>query len=369
MNLSGLKAQAIKTQQDGRVEEAIALHKAILAKAPQDVDTLYRLGTAYLQTGQLAPCVRLLRKVLELAPDNVLACNNLGVALRRQGQHAQAIAALNQALQHQPRYASAHNNKGLVLFDLKRYRDALRSFEEALAVKPHYPEAENNKAMVQTRLRQYDTLPARLTGAPELELADVTLVVVDCVAYERARLAFDHCRHSCRFGAAKYLSHFTPRDDLDVQIEKLASIQAYSNFMLDELTLHFNTSHVLIAQWDGFVWHPSMWDPRFLAYDYIGAPWLSQQLYPGVPKHFNVGNGGFSLRSKRLQDFLRHNDQLVRHPKAEDVTIAQLNRAYLEASGFRFAPVEIAEQFALENGPLRPAFGVHARVELHAHSS
>lgn len=196
------------------------------------------------------------------------------------------------------------------------------------------------------------------------DLPSVTLVIVDCVQYNRARVAFDHCLLSCNFGEAKFLSHFDMGNKYDVRIEKISSIEAYSHFMVKELANYVETEHVLVAQWDGFVWHPEMWDNEFLKYDYIGAPWFDSQLIHGAPKKFNVGNGGFSLRSKRLQDFLRDDDNLVIHPKAEDITICQWNRAYLEKCGFKFAPKEVAEKFAIENGPLKPAFGVHGRIKL-----
>ena len=41
------------------------------------------------------------------------------------------------------------------------------------------------------------------------------------------------------------------------------------------------------------------WRPEFLDYDYIGAVW------PHVLDKYNVGNGGFSLRSKALLEACR----------------------------------------------------------------
>ena len=195
-------------------------------------------------------------------------------------------------------------------------------------------------------------------------LENVSLIVVDCVDYASAKLSLEHCKADINFGEAKLLSHFDIADSAIEKIPKISSREEYSIFMVRDLANYFSKDFVLVAQWDGFVWHPELWDDEFLKYDYIGAPWYPDQLQPGVPKHFIVGNGGFSLRSKRLQEFLRDNfDNLLWH-KAEDVVISQFNRNYLEANGFKFAPLEVAEKFALENGPMRQAFGVHARVKL-----
>lgn len=194
-------------------------------------------------------------------------------------------------------------------------------------------------------------------------LPSVTLIVIDCVDYDRAKLAFDHCRLSCRFGAAKLLTHFDNPSQFVVNIPKISSIEEYSRFVIRELADYFDTDHVLIAQWDGFVWNPELWDDEFLRYDYIGAPWPPNILYPGAPKHFTVGNGGFSLRTKRLQEFLKNDPNITMH-RAEDVAICQLNRAYLESRGFTFAPEDLARRFSWECLEKAPAFGVHARIRL-----
>ena len=133
--------------------------------------------------------------------------------------------------------------------------------------------------------------------------------------------------------------------------------------MIRDLINYFDTDYVLVAQWDGFVWNPDLWEDAFLDYDYIGAPWPDSLLTHGAPLKFNVGNGGFSIRSKRLQQFLADSDNITMH-RAEDVAICQINRAYLETQGFTFAPYEVAERFSLESGAMVPRFGCHARLRL-----
>ena len=195
-------------------------------------------------------------------------------------------------------------------------------------------------------------------------LPNVALLVADCVDYERAKLALDHCRSAIDFGEVKLLTHFDVDHPVVHNIPQIKSIEEYSTFMVRDLTDYFTTDFVLVAQWDGFVWQPEMWSNDFLKYDYIGAAWPAEVLFPGAPKHYNVGNGGFSIRSKRLQQFLKDNfNKLVMH-RAEDVAICQLNRAYLEEAGFTFAPKEVADRFSWECGPKMDAFGVHARFKL-----
>lgn len=81
----------------------------------------------------------------------------------------------------------------------------------------------------------------------------------------------------------------------------LASHDAYLAFVLRGLAGTVTTSHVLVAQWDGWVSGPAAWNPALLEWDYIGAPWPSLDAAAGKVE---VGAGGFSLRSRRLLDAL-----------------------------------------------------------------
>lgn len=137
-----------------------------------------------------------------------------------------------------------------------------------------------------------------------------------------------------------------------VPIERIGSSAAYSRFILEQLVDHVGTSHCLIAQWDGHVTDGSRWCDEFLEYDYIGASW------PQFDDGHVVGNGGFSLRSRRLMEACRHSDFTVHHP--EDVAIGRTNRVMLEQLGMRFAPVDLADRFSAERaGDPAMAFGYH----------
>lgn len=198
--------------------------------------------------------------------------------------------------------------------------------------------------------------PLPIWKIERIPLPSVTLVVIDCVDYARAKRAFDHCRFYCNFGAVKLLTHFDVDDEFIVKIHKLNSIEAYNDFVLKKLAHYFDTEHVLIAQWDGYVWQSQLWDPEFLKYDYIGAPWTPDQTKDEAYKSYLVGNGGFSIRSKRLQEFLMNDSSIVAND-SEDVVICQYGRQYLEQNGFRFAPLSLATKFSSER--YENAFGTH----------
>jgi hypothetical protein len=94
----------------------------------------------------------------------------------------------------------------------------------------------------------------------------------------------------------------------------------------------------------------SKWHDFFLVNDYIGATW------PWRPHGQNVGNGGFSLRSRQLLDALRDNEI---QGEIEDTVICQDYRQLLEAKGIKFAPTELANKFSIEHRYIQPTFGFH----------
>jgi hypothetical protein len=143
-----------------------------------------------------------------------------------------------------------------------------------------------------------------------------------------------------------------------VPIPRLNSSRDYSDFIVRELGEHIRTSHCLIVQWDGFVIHPERWDPAFLEFDYIGAPW------PQFEDGRDVGNGGFSLRSRRLLQACKDPRFILEGP--EDVAICRLNRSLLEEQhDIRFADRAIAERFSYERRtPEGPTFGFHGVFNL-----
>lgn len=124
-------------------------------------------------------------------------------------------------------------------------------------------------------------------------------------------------------------------------IEPLRSREAYSRFIVKNLVRHIDTSHVLLIQWDGHVVNPAAWQDAFLEYDYIGARWGWYQ------DAHRVGNGGFSLRSRRLLEALA--DPQIAECDPEDEAICRKYRPLLEDRyGIRFAPDEVADAFSFE---------------------
>ncbi len=193
------------------------------------------------------------------------------------------------------------------------------------------------------------------------DLPHVTLCCIDTTARAGWSLrALEKCCESMRFAEVVFFHDESVGAHAPVTrsvvIPKLASVEAYSRFVIHDLPDHVATSHVLICQWDGYVLSAQRWRPAFMDLDYIGAPWTH------VPPPKNVGNGGFSLRSVRLMRAVRDwvGEDGV-HP--EDWYIGVACRERLESLGFRFADPALAAAFSVEDGDWSddlPPFGFHA---------
>jgi len=205
-----------------------------------------------------------------------------------------------------------------------------------------------------------------------LDLSAITLLCVETRDPALAHFAIQKCTKQASFGKVVLITDLAKLSDRindqtsnqteDQKVTRLQGIEYiqaplikttkdYSELLLKGLRQYITGSHVLVIQWDSFILHPELWADEFLQYDYIGAVWPH---HPDTP----VGNGGFSLRSVKLLEALESPTITKHHP--EDFCICVDNKATLENQfGIRFAPTNVAEQFAVERSEWHPAFGFH----------
>jgi hypothetical protein len=210
---------------------------------------------------------------------------------------------------------------------------------------------------------------------PPIDTGDVTLVAVTGVHVDAAQRALQRSMAGLRFRQVKLIASAPPSRP-DRRIEQIAippmTLADYNRFILYELHRHIDTGHVLIVQADGFVLNPRRWNPAWLSYDYIGAPWPPLRLKDGVlaPWPNRVGNGGFSLRSRRLLQLVAEHPGSHEHGRPEDVFICVDLLDRLRDQDIRFADPEEAARFSLEDPEHRfgqsprTSFGFHGKFFL-----
>lgn len=183
-----------------------------------------------------------------------------------------------------------------------------------------------------------------------INLNNITLICVDCLHHASAIKAINKSIENIEFGKVIFVTDKLLKSENfeTVIIDRINSKEEYSKFMIFSLNTHVKTDYCLVIQYDGYVINPHLWRDEFLQYDYIGAPWWYKDKY-------NMGNGGFSLRSKKLLIACQKEKFQNYHP--EDNAICRENRKKLENKyGLKYAPDPLAEKFSFEPNMLHPFF-------------
>jgi len=313
-------AVAIQHHKAGRLSEAEGVYGAILRQVPQAADALYLWGVLRGQQGDRPMAELLTGQACAQDPKLRLFDAELGGALRTRG-----------AFDH-----------------------LARLFAADVAVRP------GCRLLVRAGTRDPDP-------ALRLHLPGVTLCCIDTFYHDYALVALKNCLAQCRFEDVLFLSDrdFGLPSIRTRLIDRLPSSAAYSRFVLKELHRHIETPYVLLVQWDGFIQDARLWSEEFRAFDYIGARWTM------FTDEANVGNGGFSLRSRRLLQATADPDLVEVHP--EDYHMCRTYRGLLqERYGITYAPAALADRFSIEQvasgaeltNPVE-TFGFHSLFRMH----
>lgn len=189
----------------------------------------------------------------------------------------------------------------------------------------------------------------------KLKIKDVTLISVACVNYATTIRSLRNCMDKCEFDRVVFLTDIDLTEEgIDIiKIPRINSKEEYSKFLCLNLYKYFHTNHCLIVQHDGSILNAECWDESFKDYDLIGAKWT-------YVDGRNCGNGGFALRSWKLQEILA-TDKFIEIYSPEDEIIGRLYRHYLELHyGIKFPSDEVCDNFSFElHAPVQKTFGYH----------
>lgn len=223
-----------------------------------------------------------------------------------------------------------------------------------------------------------------------LNLTNVTLFIADgrtdSDSYRRSLYAIKQCTDKADFAKTIFLSGYTGGDPSCGFIHMNAfDVHTYSHLLCKNMSQYVDTDFALVIQHDGFIINADNWDERFFQYDYIGAPWSVESTQR---PNCRVGNGGFSLRSRKLIQACdaiyngvikrptltqANAKRIIQHPISpeasvngnEDWHICLIDKPLFENRGIKYAPLEVASKFSMEahlpdcDNELRNKFGFH----------
>jgi len=164
-----LVALAKREANAGRLAEAEAAYRKILALRPDFGEACNNLGKVLLDQGKLDEAATQFERALAINPNFPDAYNNLGAALRVQGKLDQAVARLEQAIALKPDYAQACYNLGNVLKDQNKLDDAAARYARAVTLNPGLFQAHNNLGAVLSAQGKLDQAMTRLGQAIALK--------------------------------------------------------------------------------------------------------------------------------------------------------------------------------------------------------
>lgn len=189
--------------------------------------------------------------------------------------------------------------------------------------------------------------PGELPKPEPLQLDQVTLLLFNGNDPELGARVLRFLAHHFRFARMVHLTYQRPKSESPgdyFQIPRFDYRQAM-RFQSRCLGPYVQTPYVIQIEPDGFPVNPHLWTDDFLEWDYIGAPWPPNL----APAEYRVGNGGCSLRSKKFLDAIESAPD--HFEENGDCYMCQRPdvRQHLEKQGIRFAPLDVAMRFAMEN--------------------
>lgn len=194
----------------------------------------------------------------------------------------------------------------------------------------------------------------------KIQLQNVTLVAVTSVKVEATIKAMKYSMRGIEFGDVVLITHEKPSNLPKAiryaHVDILDNIDKYSYVMIYKLHEYIKTEYALIIHYDGFVVNPHMWSDDFFKYDYIGSPWIGEEVDGMLPFYDEDGNicrvgNGVSLRSKRFMEFPSKSGMEWKAYGGwynEDGFLCIHNKKKFEENGMCFAPVDVAVRFGRE---------------------
>jgi tetratricopeptide (TPR) repeat protein len=133
---------ATELEDDGLLEAAIEVYRALLVGAGPDAEICFRLAELLYRVGDVSAARERYYMSIECDEEFVEARANLGCVLAETGQLDLAMAAFQGALLHHPNFPDVHYHLARTLDELDREDDATVHWREFLALAPDSPWAE-----------------------------------------------------------------------------------------------------------------------------------------------------------------------------------------------------------------------------------
>jgi protein O-GlcNAc transferase len=142
--IADMFASGVAHHQGGRLPQAEACYRQVLAIQPDHADTLHLLGVIAYQVGRHDVAIDLIRRAIARNAGNPAFFTNLSNALRDQGKLEAAVEACRAAIRVDPNFAEAHCNLGTALSIQGKLDEAADSYRQAIRINAGFADAYFN---------------------------------------------------------------------------------------------------------------------------------------------------------------------------------------------------------------------------------
>ena len=160
---------AVQHHRAGRLAEAEAIYRQILARYPRHAKTLNLLGVLAYQAGKPAIAADLQQRAIAIDDRAANYHNDLGIAFTALGRNLDAMRAYERAIGLDPNMAEAHANLANSYRVANRKDDAIAAFQRSLHIKPEAASTYNDLGNLLQELGRLDDAVAAFQQALKLQ--------------------------------------------------------------------------------------------------------------------------------------------------------------------------------------------------------
>jgi tetratricopeptide (TPR) repeat protein len=192
-------AAAVQHYKSGRLAEAEAMCRQIIAVQPQHADALHLLGMIAHQTKHYQAAAKLFSRAIALNDDAARYHHSLGNTLQALQRVPEAMQSYRRAIERNPTLAIAHHRLGLLEYASNNFAGAAKSFDAATLHAPNFAKAHAALGSALCQMGRLEEAVARYRRALALDPTDAMshsnlgLVLQDLGLLEES---IEHCQRA-----------------------------------------------------------------------------------------------------------------------------------------------------------------------------
>lgn len=149
--------QGVQAQKSGRLSEAEAIYRRIIANDPRNFDALHMLAIVCSEQGKIEEAEHTFKKAAAIDQKFPPFFHNFGLHYSRQKQYVKAVLQFDKALALYPNFPPVLSDRGCALVEMGRLKESIESHNKAVALAPNVPKAYFNRAVAHSKLRDHSS--------------------------------------------------------------------------------------------------------------------------------------------------------------------------------------------------------------------